>query len=73
MADEAADGADVVDSVEDPSLSSLSSPYIPGDPRLWLLCWLIMYGAGDSVYMAGSKAIVEGGKTSVCRCPGRAP
>jgi hypothetical protein len=60
MAEDAADGADVVDNVEDPSLISLSSAYIPGEARLWLLCWLTMYGAEESPYMACSKPMVEG-------------
>jgi hypothetical protein len=61
MAEDAAEGAEVVDSVEEPSLMSLSSPYMPGDARLWLLCWLTMYGAEESVYMDCSKPMVEGG------------
>lgn len=66
MADEAAEGAEVVERVEDPSLISLSSPYIPGEFRLWLLCWLTMNGAGVSAYIPGSNPMVEAGYTSLC-------
>lgn len=64
MAEDAAEGADVVESVDDPSLRSLSSPYIPGDARLWLLCWLTMNGAEDSAYIDDSKPIVVEGYIS---------
>lgn len=61
MVEDVVEGVEVVDSVEELSFMLLLFLYMFGDVWLWLLCWFIMYGVEEFVYMDCLKLMVEGG------------